>query len=77
MNVSALVNDLMQFHNAGVPEVRESVDLPVDSLLSLAILEIFLVIGLDCYHMLGLFMGCTPHNCKSTLADLKIYLKFV
>ena len=77
MNVSSLVDNLMEFHNAGVPKVRESIDLPVDSLLGFTILQILLVVGFDRNHMLGLFVSRTADDGKSALANLQIYLEFI
>lgn len=66
-----LINDFVQFHNRGVPEVRQSVDLTVDGLLGLLIRQILLVIGLYSNHMLCLLVDSSAHNCEGTLPHLE------
>ena len=75
MHVSALVDDLVQLHNGRVPQVRQRVDLSVHGLLGLPILQIFLVVGLDCNHMLGRFVSSPANYSECTLSDLQMDLE--
>ena len=76
MHMGALIDHLMQFHNAWVPQIRECVDLPMHCHLGLFVLQIFLVIGLDRNHMLCLFVNSPSHDCKGPLANLEADLEF-
>ena len=77
VDMGALVYDLVQFHNAGVPEIGKRIDLPVDCLLGLPILQVLLIVGFDRNNVFCLFMSRTAHDGKSALAHLQINLKFV
>jgi len=75
MNLCALVNNLVEFHNGGMPEVRQSVYFSMNCHLRFFILQILLIIGLDGDNVLCFFMSCSTYDCKCTLTDLKPNLK--
>lgn len=77
MYVCSLVDDFVQFHNVRVPQIRKGVNLSMNSHLSLFVLQVLLVVCLDCNDVFGLLVLCSPYDGESTLTNLKIYLEIL
>ena len=75
VDMRPLINDLVQFHNVRVPQVGQSVDLSVHSHLGLFVLKVLFVVGLDSYHVLGIFVLSSSHDRKSSGSDLQVDLE--
>ena len=75
MHMSPLVHNLMKLHDIWVPEIGEGVDLPVHSHLSLLVLQVLLVVGLDRDRVLRRLVHGSSNDGESTRANLKSYLE--
>ena len=75
MDMRPLVHYLMQLHNVRMPQVRQGLDLSVDSVSRSVSHEVLFIIGFYCYHVFRFFVLCSPHDRKRPLADLQAYLK--
>ena len=76
MHMCPLVDNLMKFHNAWMPEVRKCVYLSVDGLLRFPVLQILLIVSLYRDYMFCLFVDSASDNSEGTLAHLEVDLKF-
>ena len=75
MDVGSLVDDFVQFHNVGVPQIRQCVDLPVHGHLGLSVLEVLLVVSLNCNHVLSVSVLSSPDYGESSCSDLEVDLE--
>lgn len=70
MDLSALVDDFVEFHNVWVPQVRQGVNLTVHGHLSFFVCQVLLVVGFYRNYVLSLLVGAAAHDRKGSLAHL-------
>lgn len=75
VDVRSLINDLVELHNIRMPQIRESVNLSVDSHLGLFILQVLLVVGLYCNQVLRLLVLGSSYDGECPCTNLEIYLE--
>ena len=77
MHMGPLIDNLVQFHNIWVPQIRKSIDFAVHRHLSLFNFQVLLVVSLQSYCVLRVFMLRSSHNRKGPLANLQSNLEFL
>ena len=71
VHMCALVDDLVEFHDIRVPQIRQGIYLSMHCHLCLLVLQVLFIVGLDGDGILRLLVRGTAHNCKGALAYLK------
>lgn len=73
--MGSLVDYFMEFHDVFVPQFGQGINLTMNSVLSLHLLQILLLIGFDCNNCLRFFVYGTSHHGESALTNFEANLK--